>query len=238
MSTNPIKSVALILSLALVSCNQSTIVKESPETSDSSAFFNSKDLTGWHVYNRGNMDSKWKVDNGELICDPKGNGEFGDLISDKEYQDFELDFEWKVKKGGNSGVFINVHEDSTYAATFATGLEMQLLDNANAEPRHQVDSTHWAGCLYSVECIGSNSKPNPYGEWNKGKIKQQDGQVTFWLNDKITFQDSINTPAFKQKIANSNMKNYPAFATYPKGKIAFQNHTDSVGFRNIVIREL
>lgn len=238
MSIKNLSIYALSLSLGIASCNQPNTNKSTESSNDSTTFYNGKDLNGWHVYNRGNLESKWKVENGELICDPKGKGEFGDLISDKEYENFELDFEWKVKKGGNSGVFINVKEDSTYAATFATGLEMQLLDNANAEPRHQVDSTHWAGCLYSVECIGSNSKPNPYGEWNKGKIKQQDGQVTFWLNDKITFQDSINTPAFKQKIANSNMKNYPAFATYPKGKIAFQNHTDSVSFRKIAIKEL
>jgi len=229
---------AIIVSLAFTSCNQNPSSTSNNNTSDSASFFNGKDLTGWHVYNRGNMESKWKIDNGELICDPKEKGEFGDLISDKDYENFELNFEWKVKKGGNSGVFINVKEDSSYAATFATGLEMQLLDNANAEQRHQIDSTHWAGCLYSVECIGSNSKPNPFGEWNKGKIKQQNGQVTFWLNDKITFQDSINTPAFKEKVANSNMKNYPAFATFPKGKIAFQNHTDSVSFKNIEIREL
>ena len=54
---------------------------------------------------------------------------------------------------------------------------MQLLDNANAEPRHQVDSTHWAGCLYSVDCIGSNSKPNPFGQWNKAKIKQNHPEI-------------------------------------------------------------
>lgn len=238
MSTNYFKTLVIILSLGLASCNQTSNSSSNTSNHDSTSFFNGKDLTGWHVYNRGNMESKWKVDHGELICDPKGNGEFGDLVSDGEYENFELDFEWKVKKGGNSGVFINVKEDSSYAATFATGLEMQLLDNANAEPRHQVDSTHWAGCLYSVECVGSNSKPNAFGEWNKGKIKQQNGQVTFWLNDKITFQDSINTPEFKQKVANSNMKNYPAFATFPKGKIAFQNHTDSVSFRNISIIEL
>ncbi len=237
MSTNLSKFWIIILALIITSCNQNRN-REDNSNPDSLEFFNGKNLTGWHIYNQGDTLSKWKVEDGVLICDPRGQGEFGDIISDKEYGDFEMQFEWKVKKGGNSGVLINVKEDSTYAATFATGLEMQLLDNANAEPRHQVDSTHWAGCLYSVACVGSNSKPNPFGEWNKGKIRQSKGEVTFWLNDKITFQDSINTEAFKLKVANSNMKNYPAFGTYPKGKIALQNHTDSVSFRNIRIQEL
>lgn len=209
-----------------------------PNAQTENSIFNGKDLSGFHVFNQGNEPSKWKVVNGEIICDPKGTGVFGDLITDKEYENFELDFEWKVGKGGNSGVFINVKEDSSFAATFATGLEMQLLDNENAEPRHQVDSTHWAGCLYAVECIGSNSKPNSYGEWNKAKIRQKDGEVTFWLNDKITFQENVTTEEFKGKVATTNMKNYPNFGTFRKGKIAFQNHTDSVGFRNLRLKEL
>lgn len=212
--------------------------QQKAEKTNPESIFNEKDLTGWHLYNKDTLSSKWKVENGEIICDPKKDGAYGDLITDNEYENFELDFEWKVSKGGNSGVFINVKEDSSYAATFATGLEMQLLDNANAEQRHQIDSTHWAGCLYAVECIGSNSKPNPFNNWNKGKIKQENGKVTFWLNDKVTFSNDVTTPDFKNKVAGTNMKNYPAFNTFRKGKIAFQNHTDSVGFRNISIKVL
>ncbi|MDM1047146.1 3-keto-disaccharide hydrolase [Sphingobacterium hotanense] len=200
--------------------------------------FNGKNLDGFHIYNQAKTNSKWKVSDGAILCDPKSDGIFGDLVTDQEFENFELSFEWWVKKGGNSGVFINVKEDTAYAATFATGLEMQLLDNANAEHRHQIDSTHWAGCLYSVECNSQNSKPKPYGEWNTAKIIQNKGIVSFWLNDKLTFQDDINSAAFAKKVANSNMKNYPAFNTFKKGKIAFQNHTDSVGFRNIRIKSL
>ena len=167
------------------------------------------------------------------MCDPRGEGVFGDLVSDQEYEDFELEFEWTVGKGGNSGVFINVQEDSSYSAVFATGLEMQLLDNEFAEPRHQADSTHWAGCLYAVDCKGGNSTPKPHGQWNSGKIRQQNGVVTFWMNDKITFEHDINSDAFRNKVASSDMKNYPDFGKSSKGKIAFQNHTDSVSFRHI-----
>src|SRR5690606_27474316 len=124
-------------------------------------------------------DSKWTVNDGVLLCDPHHEGIFGDLVSDNDYENFELSFDWRVSKGGNSGVFINVQEDSSYAAVFATGLELQLLDNEFAEPRHQNDSTHWAGCLYDVDCISQNSSSNPYGEWNQAKVRQQNGKVTF-----------------------------------------------------------
>lgn len=201
--------------------------------------FDGKSLNGWHLYNLGDTSSKWTVKDGELICDPrKPDGVFADLVSDSSYHDFELLFDWKVAKGGNSGVFINVEEDAKYAATFATGLEMQLLDNAHAEERHKKDSTHWAGCLYGVDCKGANSKPNPHNSWNTSRIKQQDGIVSFWLNDKLTFTSDINSATFKQQVADSHMKAYPDFATYSNGKIALQNHTDSIAFRNIFIKPL
>ncbi|SFT01606.1 3-keto-disaccharide hydrolase [Sphingobacterium wenxiniae] len=201
--------------------------------------FDGQSLQGWHIYNKGTVESKWVAHNGELVCDPKKKESiFGDLVTDKTYQDFELKLEWKVNRGGNSGIFVNVMEDSIYAATFATGLEMQLLDNENAEKRHQIDSTHWAGCLYAVDCIASNSKPRPYGQWNESRIVQKNGKVSFWLNGKLTFEQETQIESFQEMVKSSGMKAYPDFAKYPSGKIALQNHTDSIAFRNIKIREL
>ncbi|MHC8947595.1 3-keto-disaccharide hydrolase [Sphingobacterium hungaricum] len=200
--------------------------------------FDGKTLTGWHVYNLGDTLSKWEARDGELACDPKNKGVFGDIITDKEYKDFELLIDWKVSKGGNSGVLINVNESPEYAATFATGLEMQLLDNTNSEHRHQIDSTHWAGCLYAVSCYGTNSKPKPFGEWNESKIVQKNNQVSFWLNGALTFEGTTGTQEWADFVKSTNMKNYPAFGTFSSGKIALQNHTDFIAFRNIKIREI
>lgn len=201
--------------------------------------FDGQSTKGWHLYNKGDTASKWIVSQGELICDPhKKDGIFGDLITDQNFKDFELTIDWKVGKGGNSGVLFNVNEQTAYAATFATGLEMQLLDNAHAEKRHQVDSSHWAGCLYAVDCIAANSKPKAFGEWNTSRIVQQNGLVSFWLNGLKTYEEQTLTPAFKEKIKLSGMKAHLNFAKYPDGKIALQNHTDSIAFRNIKIRAL
>lgn len=234
---------ALSTLFAVIGC---TSVKEEPnqlskqeQEAGWQLLFDGTSLQGWHLYNKGNIDSKWTVNNGELVCDPKKKeGIFGDLVSDSLYRDFDLALEWKVAKGGNSGVFINVQEDSSFAATFATGLEMQLLDNEYAEHRHQIDSTHWAGCLYAVDCNGNNSKPHPYNAWNKSRIVQKDGKVSFWLNDALTFEGNVQDDAFQQRILNSGMKAYPHFGKYPSGRIALQNHTDSVAFRNIKIKRL
>lgn len=235
--------VPLVFLLA-ISCNtaiteHNNVLSTQEKEDNWTLLFDGQSLAGWHIYNKGNVDSKWTVNNGELVCDPKKEqGIFGDLVSDSSFHDFELQLEWKVSKGGNSGIFIDVKEDSSYAATFATGLEMQLLDNIHAEPRHQKDSTHWAGCLYAVDCIAKNSAPKPHNEWNKSRIVQQDGKVSFWLNDQLTFERETQTEAFKVQAQQGSMKAYPDFAKYPSGQIALQNHTDSVSFRNIKIRRL
>ncbi|GHE38723.1 3-keto-disaccharide hydrolase [Sphingobacterium griseoflavum] len=236
----------LLLFSILLTCTNCTAKKEEhnrlsqeEQAAGWHLLFDGNSLHGWHLYNKGDTASKWTANGGELVCDPKKKeGIFGDLVTDSLYRDFELALEWKVAKGGNSGVFLNVQEDSRFAATFATGLEMQLLDNENAEHRHQIDSTHWAGCLYAVACSGQRSKPHAYNNWNKSRIVQKNGKVSFWLNDMLTFEDDVQSEAFQQGIQQSGMKAYPQFGKYASGHIALQNHTDSVAFRNIKIRRL
>lgn len=238
-----LKITYLLLSIGLLwSCKQMTehnTLSAIEKQEGWQLLFNGKDINNWHIYNQGNQPSKWVVKDDAILCDPTvKTGVFGDLVSNETFQDFDLKFDWKVAKGGNSGVFIDVQEDPKYDATFVTGLEMQLLDNANAEPRHQTDSTHWAGSLYAIKSIGSNSKPNPYNEWNQSRIVQNKGKVSFWLNGKLTFENETNTKEWKDLVAGTNMKNYPDFGKFQKGKIALQNHTDEVSFRNIKIKVL
>lgn len=235
--------ISILIPLCLLSCSHKQEAQNSLTAAEKQAgwqlLFDGKSLDGWHIYNKKNTDSKWTANKGELVCDPKKtSGIFGDLVSDSIYKDFELLVDWKVAKGGNSGVFINVQEDSLYAATFATGLEMQLLDNENAEHRHQIDSTHWAGCLYAVDGIGSNSNPQPHGNWNNSRILQKNGKVSFWLNGKLTFEGVPQSREFNELVQTGSMVAYPDFAKYGSGRIALQNHTDSVSFRNIKIRTL
>lgn len=206
---------------------------------DYKLLFDGKSLNGWHVYNQGKVASKWSAKNGELQCNPEvEKGVFGDLITDKSYENFELTYEWKISKGGNSGVFINVQEEQKYGATFTTGIEMQLLDNANGEARHKENPTHWAGMLYDVTGNSANSDPKPFGEWNQSRIRQQDGKITFWLNEKITAEVDLDSAVWKNALAKSELGKLDDYARFRKGKIALQNHTDKVAFRNMKIKEL
>ncbi|MFT4033048.1 MAG: DUF1080 domain-containing protein [Siphonobacter sp.] len=201
--------------------------------------FDGVSTKGWHIYNQGDTLSKWSAHNGELWCNPKEEkGIFGDLVTDDRYENFDLRYEWKISKGGNSGVMIDVQESPQYGTDFMTAPEMQLLDNANAEERHKTNPLHWAGCLYDVLGKGNNSKPKPFGEWNQSRIIQQDGKVTFWLNGFITAEADLKSQTWKNAVAKSNLGKFPAFGKMHSGKIALQNHTDEVAFRNMKIKKL
>jgi len=86
--------------------------------------FDGKTTTGWHTYNKTTVGSGWQVQDGALHLDlaKKGTDGGGDLVTDKEYGDFHLKYEWKVAPKANSGLIFYVHEEPKYHATYSTGL--------------------------------------------------------------------------------------------------------------------
>ncbi len=200
--------------------------------------FDGKSLTGWHIFNKGNVASAWSADSGQLICNPHAkNVKHGDLVTDGEYENYDLKFEWKISKAGNSGAFINVQEQPEYGATFATGPEYQLLDDKNMEPDYLKDPSHKAAAIFGVIPNGSNTIPNS-GAWNQSRILQKDGKVTFWLNGVQTLTADLKSDAWKKAVASSGMSRYPAFGLATKGHIGVQDWTNGIAFRDIKIKEL
>lgn len=194
--------------------------------------FDGSTTTGWHTYHN-TTSVGWYVNNGALQVDtlaPK----HGDLVTDKEYTNFELRLDWKIPVGGNSGVIFSVHEDSTYAYTFYTGMEMQVLDDVNAEDNKQPN--HLAGSLYDM--IAPSHPAKPAGEWNSIEIKKLDGHITLFMNGKKVVETQIGSPEWNDLIQKSKFKNWKGFAAYPTGRIALQYHGAAVAFRNIRIKEL
>ena len=200
--------------------------------------FDGRTLNGWHLFNRGNIPSAWSVDSGMLVCNPHAkNVKHGDLVTDKVYQDFDLRFEWKISKAGNSGLFINVQERPEFVNTFATGPEYQLLDDANVEPDYLKNLSHKAAAIFGVIPNNSNTIPKP-GEWNHSRVLQQDGKLSFWLNDTLTVQVDLNSPEWKNLVAASSLSKFPEFGAAVRGHLAVQDWTNGVAFRNIKIKEL
>jgi hypothetical protein len=201
--------------------------------------FDGKTTKGWHTYLRDTVGSRWQVKNGALVYDPsqpKNGG--GDIVTNDVYENYELELEWKISSGGNSGIIFDVQEDPKYKATYLTGPEMQVLDNINAEDNKK--ENHLAGCLYDLSGSAAISKPVPVGGFNKVRIIQKDGHLTLWLNGIQTFDGQIGSDEWKAMIANSKFKNasFADFAKVAKGKIALQEHPGSSEWKNIKIRQL
>ncbi|AFK03884.1 protein of unknown function DUF1080 [Emticicia oligotrophica DSM 17448] len=201
--------------------------------------FDGQTTNGWHLYNKGKIASTWMVKNGELYCNTDSVGvEHGDLISDKSYQNYELKFDWKISKAGNSGVFINVIERDTVPTAWASGPEYQLLEHENIGADYLKDSTKWAACLYGFMPQINQSKPKPAGQWNESRIIQKNGAIEFYLNGQLTAKQDFNSESWKNKVANSGFKYFPLFGKSTSGHIALQEWSKGVAFRNIKIKEL
>lgn len=195
---------------------------------------------GWHTFKRDTVGSKWQVRDQVLVFDtskPRNGG--GDIVTNEEYENYELRLEWKISKGGNSGIMIDVQEAPQYQATYVTGPEMQVLDNISADD-NKIPS-HLAGCLYDLAGDASVSKPNPPGEWNQVRIIQNRGHLTFWLNGVQTYDGQIGSDEWKAMVAKSKFRNqqyYADFAKVARGRICLQQHPGSSEWRNIKIKVL
>lgn len=201
------------------------------------SLFDGQTTNGWHTYLRDTVSAGWSAQDGELRFNPAVSSEQrGDIVTNGEYENYELELEWQISSGGNSGIIFGVHEDPKFDATYLTGVEMQVLDNIDAGD-NKIEN-HLAGSLYDM--IGSKevSKPKPVGEWNQARIRKNNGQITLWLNDVQTADITIGTPQWEEILATSKFKDWTDFAKHPKGKIALQDHGNIVAYRNIRIKEL
>ncbi len=181
--------------------------------------FNGKDLTGWKVH--GGKKESWSVENGILFVSGGGGGW---LMTEKEYGDFELRLEFKVPKGGNSGVALRapMKGDPAY-----TGMEIQILDDPSYKGLQVWQHT---GSIYGV-VPAKKIATKPIGEWNKYRIVCKGRQVTIELNGETVVDANLNDYIEK------HAKKHPGLLR-EKGHIGVQEHGGRVEFRNLSIKEL
>ncbi len=200
--------------------------------------FDGKTTNGWHTYNKNAVTENWKVTGGALVMDPtsKDKKNYGDLVTNNAYKNFEFSTDWKISEGGNSGIIFDIKEDPKFRDTYNTGAEMQVLDNIKADDNKK--ENHLAGLLYDMQGTAALSKPKPVGAWNQARIIQNNGHLTFYFNGIKTIDVQEGSNEWKNMIANSKFKTWQNFMTSPEGKIAFQDHGHEVAFRNIKIRQI
>ncbi len=195
--------------------------------------FDGKTFAGWRGYKTEEIGKGWKVEDGALaLIEPKA----GDLVTTEEFGDFELTFEWKISEAGNSGVIYRVGFGDS--ATYRTGPEYQVLDNAKAEDNKKPN--HLAAALYDIGAPPPKDFTKPVGEWNSGKIVIRGWHIEHYLNGEKVADLDLASDAGKAALKDSkfNGKGWEKFASLSRGHIALQEHGHAVAFRNIKIHEL
>jgi hypothetical protein len=191
--------------------------------------FDGKSLNGWRGYKAEAIGAGWQVQDGALVLTA---AKAGDLVTQEEFADFELTFEWKISEGGNSGVIYRSGLGDS--APYRTGPEYQVLDNEKATDNKL--GNHLAGSLYDM---GPEAHlPKPVGQWNQSRLLVKGWVVEHWLNGKQIVVADLASPEGKELIAASKFKDWPKFASLAKGHIALQDHGNVVSFRSIKIREV
>ncbi|KAA0991293.1 3-keto-disaccharide hydrolase [Dyadobacter aurulentus] len=198
--------------------------------------FDGKTLNGWHSWQSDEVLPQWKVQDNAIVLTEKGGK---DLVTDKEYGDFELELEWKIAEAGNSGIIYHVIEDKKYCCPYSTGPEIQILDDVkHPDAKAGKNGNHKSGSLYDMLPPDDFKTVKPAGQWNKAKVVIKGGRGESWLNGKKVVDFPTQGGDWEKMVANSKFKTWEGFGASPKGKIALQDHGDKVSFRNIRIREL
>lgn len=217
--------------------------------------FNGQNFDGWRGYGKSYVPSKWKVEDGCITFlgkDAPKNAEGGDIIFAHKFKNFELELEWKVAKGSNSGIFYLAQEltndKGDLESIVVSAPEYQVLDNENhPDAKLGVNGNRKSASLYDlIPARPQNSKP--YGQWNKAKIRVENGTVTHYQNGKAVVQYQLWTPEWTQMLQKSKFSEskWPAAFKHfnncggdnHEGLIGLQDHGDRVWYRNIRVREL
>ncbi len=206
--------------------------------------FDGSSLKGWHKYGNKPVGSAWKVADGTLYLDTtKKEGwqikDGGDIVSDAAFENFHLKLEWKISRGGNSGIIFYINEDTTkYDYVWKTGPEMQVLDDSGHSDGKLIK--HRAGDLYDLISVTNEAqKPlKPVGEWNLAEIKSVNGKLDFYLNGSNVVSTTMWDDNWKKLIAGSKFGAMPGFGTFKTGHIALQDHGNWVWYKNIMIKKL
>jgi len=193
--------------------------------------FDGQTTHGWHTFKTQAFPSHgWEVADGWLHC--LGNGG-GDVISDAEFNDFELEWDWKQAQAGNSGLKYFVLETRKEPL----GHEYQMIDDEREPDATRADGKRVTASFYDV-FKPSKTPLKPAGEINHSRILVQGNHVEHWLNGVKVLEYECGSEATKAAVADSKFKNVAGFGNKVRGHLLLQDHHSQVWFQNIKIREL
>lgn len=209
------------------------------------SLFDGKSLAGWHSFNQKGTGKAWSVDDGAIRLErghKAADADVADLVSDKEYENFDLKLEWKMTACADAGIMFNVNESPTYHYTWETGPEMQIADLVCTKP-DSYTLYERSGDLFDM--ISSRvENVLEHGNWNQIEIIVDHGHVQFFQNGYKTVDTTMWTPEWNALVSKTKFAKMPGYGLFHKGHISLQGGEDKgvepihIWFRNIRIKEL
>jgi hypothetical protein len=197
--------------------------------------FNGEDLDGWHNFKRDGVRPGWQVKDGALVCVDPHNA--GDIVTAAKFGGFELELDYNISEGGNSGIIFHVTDEG--GTVWATGPEFQLEDNTKATDPQRCG---WLYALYQPADDPQTGKPldatKPAGQWNHVRLVVTPEKCEHFINGVKYFEYVIGSEDFNARVAKSKFGKMPLFAKSETGYLALQGDHGQVSFRNIKIHPL
>ena len=187
-------------------------------------------MSAWRGYKEQGMPAEWKVENG-VVSKVKSTN---DIVTRDQFENFELEWDWKIHRGGNAGVFYRGTEE--FQKIYYTAPEYQLLDDANApDGKSRLTSAAANYALY----------PAPAGvvkaadQWNSSRIVARGPRVEHWLNGQKVVEYESGSADWEAKVKASKFATWPKYGRIAKGHIGIQgDHEGELAIRNMRIRVL
>lgn len=219
-------------------------LSEQEKANGLSLLWDGTSTAGWRRAHQDKFPEKgWEIKDGTLSTLPSDGGEAtngGDIVTMLEYGAFDLQFEFKLTEGANSGVKYFVTEKDVSAGS-AIGLEYQILDDArHPDAKLGAGGNRTLASLYDLIASKKNDRGiHPIGEWNQGRIVvYPDNRVEHWLNGYKVVEYLRGSDEYKALVAKSKYVHYENFGMAPTGHILLQDHGSRVYFRSVKIKDL
>ncbi len=192
-------------------------------------------------------EAGWQIEDGVLsvlASDGAESANGGDIVTVDTYSEFELELDFKITEGANSGIKYFVLTDLNKGPGSSIGLEYQILDDARHPDASQgVGGNRTLSSLYDLIPAGNLTIPdarkrfNGIGQWNRARIVVKGNHIEHWLNNEKVLEYERGTQIYRALVAKSKYDVWPNFGEAPAGHILLQDHGDNVSFKNIKIRE-
>lgn len=218
------------LLLALLSLPSCATVAQSPAVAAPGPWIDLQRADAWRGYRMDSLPTGWDFDAASGVLTRRAGA---DIITRQQFNDFELELEWRVAARGNSGIFFWANEGTD--RIFENATEMQVLDNAgHPDGRSALTSAGANFGLYATQ----PSAAKPAGEWNAVRLVARGNGVEHWLNGVKVAEYELGSSEWLGRIRASKFAQWASYGRARRGHIGLQDHGDVVSFRGMRIREL